>query len=143
MEIIAKTSQHLVKSEDLNHHGTLFAGKGAELIIAAGFIAAATITSPNSVVCHNVHELKYTRPVRLGTIITIEAKVVLTGNTRMIVYVKMTDAMNGDRYADAFITFVHIDEKGKSKPHGLEITAVDEEDRLLQVQAQKFLAATN
>lgn len=32
---------HLVKSEDLNHHGTLFAGRTAEWLVEAGFVTAA------------------------------------------------------------------------------------------------------
>ena len=33
----------LVKSEDLNHHGTLFAGRSAEWFVEAGFIAAGAL----------------------------------------------------------------------------------------------------
>ncbi|MEL7655970.1 MAG: acyl-CoA thioesterase, partial [Bacillota bacterium] len=33
---------HLVKSEDLNHHGTLFAGRSAEWLVEAAFVAAAS-----------------------------------------------------------------------------------------------------
>ena len=41
MGIQALSIYHLVKSEDLNHHRTLFAGRGAEWLVEAGFIAAA------------------------------------------------------------------------------------------------------
>ena len=40
---------HLVKSEDLNHHRTLFAGRGAEWLVEAGFIAAASLLPPERV----------------------------------------------------------------------------------------------
>ncbi|MFB3926434.1 MAG: acyl-CoA thioesterase, partial [Syntrophales bacterium] len=33
-----------VKGQDLNHHGTLFAGRGAEWFVEAGLIAAASMT---------------------------------------------------------------------------------------------------
>ena len=38
---------HLVKGEDLNHHRTLFAGRGAEWLVEAGFIAAADMLNRN------------------------------------------------------------------------------------------------
>jgi len=41
----------LVKSEDLNHHGTLFAGRSAEWFVEAGFIAAASVLPPKNIVC--------------------------------------------------------------------------------------------
>ena len=34
-------TSRLVKSEDLNHHGTLFAGRTAEWFVEAGFVSAA------------------------------------------------------------------------------------------------------
>ncbi len=43
---------HLVKSEDLNHHGTLFAGRSAEWLVESGFVAAAAEHGrPQDVVC--------------------------------------------------------------------------------------------
>ena len=36
-------THHLVRSEDLNHHGTLFAGRSSEWFIEAGFIAKPVI----------------------------------------------------------------------------------------------------
>ena len=37
-------THRLVKGEDLNHHGTLFAGRSAEWFVESGFIAAAATT---------------------------------------------------------------------------------------------------
>lgn len=49
----------LVKSEDLNHHGTLFAGRTAEWFVEAAFIAAASLAgNPENVVCINIHGLE-------------------------------------------------------------------------------------
>ncbi len=56
----------LVKSEDLNHHGTLFAGKTAMWFVEAGFIAAASLTHPENIVCINVHGMLFKKPVRSG-----------------------------------------------------------------------------
>ena len=40
MKIKSFSTYHLVKSEDLNHHGTLYAGRSAEWFVEAGFIPA-------------------------------------------------------------------------------------------------------
>ena len=48
-----------VKGQDLNHHGTLFAGRGAEWFVEAGLIAAASLTSPEKVVCMNIHGIVF------------------------------------------------------------------------------------
>ena len=55
MEITTCTTQHLIKSEDLNHHGTLYAGRSAEWLVESGFIAAANLTSPENIVCLKIH----------------------------------------------------------------------------------------
>ena len=53
----------LVKSEDLNHHGTLFAGRSAEWFVEAGFIAAASVLPPKNIVCVKIHGLTFTKPI--------------------------------------------------------------------------------
>ena len=48
----------LVKSEDLNHHGTLFAGRMSEWFVEGCFIAAATsYGNPEEIVCVKLHGL--------------------------------------------------------------------------------------
>ena len=41
MALEALKTCRLIKSEDLNHHGTLFAGRCAEWFVESGFIAVA------------------------------------------------------------------------------------------------------
>ena len=63
MELKTHSICRLVKSEDLNHHGTLFAGKTAMWFVESGFIAAASLTHPENIVCVNIHGMLFTRPV--------------------------------------------------------------------------------
>src|SRR5690554_399239 len=80
----------LVKSEDLNHHGTLFAGRTAEWFVESSFIAAsATVGDPKKVVCVNVNEMKFKTPVQKGEIITFTSKVAYVGRSSIIVYTNM------------------------------------------------------
>jgi acyl-CoA hydrolase len=53
-----------VKGQDLNHHGTLFAGRGAEWFVEAGLIAASILTAPERIVCVNIHGMVFAKPAR-------------------------------------------------------------------------------
>jgi acyl-CoA hydrolase len=123
----------LVKGEDVNHHGTLFAGRGAEWFVEAGFIAAASLTDPKNVVCVKIHGMTFSRPARGGCIVRYESQVVLAGRSRLISYVRA--CQNGNLLTEGFLTFVHVDEHGKSLPHGVEIIPETEREIELYEQA--------
>ncbi len=110
----------LVKSEDLNHHGTLFAGRMSEWFVEGTFIAAATtLGNPENVVCIKLHGLKFGTPTKKGQIIQLTTKVILTGNTSITVYGKVTGVDDNHVAVEGFITFVCVDENGKKMAHGL------------------------
>jgi acyl-CoA hydrolase len=126
----------LVKSEDLNHHGTLFAGKTAMWFVEAGFIAAASLTHPENIVCINVHGMLFKKPVSSGQIIRLESKVVLASRTRLVAYVKALDNVSDQLYLDGFLSFVHVDLNGKAAPHGIVLEHTDPEDIALLEKAK-------
>lgn len=136
MEPVAYTIYHLVKSEDLNHHGTLYAGRNAEWFVEAGFVAAASLTSPQNIVCLKIHGLEFTRPVRAGEIACFHSKIILTGRSRIVAHIKMS--VNGNDVVKGFITFVHVDENGRALPHGITITTTTPEDLELQKEAENL-----
>ncbi len=125
-----------IKSQDLNHHGTLFAGQGAKWLVESGFIAAANMTSPESIVCVNIHGMHFKIRVPLGTIIRFESKIILSGRTRLIAYVRAVNSRNEELIVDGFLTFVHVDPQGRPRPHGIAIEAATEEDIALQEKAK-------
>jgi acyl-CoA hydrolase len=127
---------HLVKAGDLNHHGTLFAGRTAEWFVEAGFIAAARLAKPENIVCLNIHGMKFTRPINNGAIICLESRVVLAGRTSLVVHVQ--SVLEKEVVLEGFITFVHVDEKGKPLPHHLKVEATTKEEEALQAEAQKL-----
>jgi acyl-CoA hydrolase len=131
---------HVVMGADLNHHGTLFAGQGAKWFVEAGFIAAANLTAPANIVCVNIHGMLFKKPVPAGTIIRYESKVVLTGNTRLVTYVRVVKSKNGEFIVDGFMTFVHVGLDGQPIPHGITVEAVTEEDLALQEKAKALYA---
>ena len=136
MDVISFTTQHLVKSEDLNHHGTLYAGRTAEWFVESGFIAAASITKPENIVCMKIHGMSFSRPVRKGELVAFYSKIVLTGKSRLVAYIQMK--ASNDLVVEGFITFVHVDPEGRPIPHGITIEATLPEDLALQEKAKKL-----
>jgi acyl-CoA hydrolase len=127
---------HLVKGEDLNHHGTLFAGRGAEWFVEAGFIAAANYLPAKYVLCMKIHGMAFKRPVRPGQVVRFESAIVWTGKSRLIAHVR--GAVKGEEAIEGFMTFVYVDEEGKTRPHGLQFEASNPEEEALQKEAQNL-----
>lgn len=136
MKMQTLTIHHLVKGEDLNHHRTLYAGRGAEWLVEAGFIAAANLLPPEYVLCLKIHGMTFSRPVDPGEVVRYDSKIVATGRSRVIAYIKATT--NGEKTVDGFITFIYIGDDGKSRPHGITIEAETPEEIELQRQATEL-----
>lgn len=136
MQLKTHSICRMVKSEDLNHHGTLFAGKTAMWVVEAGFIAAASLTHPENIVCVNVHGLLFKRPVHNGAIIRLESKVILAARTRLVSYVRVLDNISDQICLDSFLSFVHVDLQGRPLPHGIVLDYADPEDAELHERAK-------
>lgn len=134
MDIKSITSHHFVKSEDLNHHGTLYAGRTAEWFIETGLIATAVYVPPENIVCLKIHGMSFSRPVHLGEIAQFTGKVVYTGKTRLVTNVRMS--VRDEEVLNGFITFVNVDQAGKPFAHGVIVTPASPEDAALQEQAK-------
>jgi acyl-CoA hydrolase len=133
LEPVCNTSNHLVKSEDLNHHGTLYAGRTAEWFVEAGFIAAARIKQPQNIVCLKIHGMTFSRPVKAGEIITFNSKIIYAGTSSLVAFVDV-ESKDG-QVVQGFITFIHVDDKSKPVPHGITIEPVTDQDKQLQEKA--------
>ncbi len=136
MDVPTYTNYHLVKSEDLNHHGTLYAGRTAEWFVEAGFIAAASLTEPENIVCLKIHGMTFTRPIRRGDVVCFKSKIVLAGKTRLVAHVSVE--IRNDVAVSGFITFIHVDQDNKPFPHGITIVPTDPADIELARQAQEL-----
>lgn len=121
-------TMRLVKGEDLNHHGTLFAGRTAEWFVESGFIAATSLLKPQNVVCLKIHGMYFTKPAKSGDVLKFSSKVVYTGKSSLTVYVHVEKNGSEKPLVDGFITFIHVDEETKPAPHFLLITPENEED---------------
>lgn len=133
MEAETITTYRPVMSQDLNHHGTLYAARTNEWFVEIGFIAAASMSKPENIVCIKIHSMEFLRPVQKGEVLKLESKVVSAGRTSMVVYVHGTA---GDHLAvKGFISFVNVDENGRPQPHGVSISPANEYDLALQKEA--------
>jgi acyl-CoA hydrolase len=141
MDVIPYANYHLVKQNDLNHHGTLYAGRCADWFVECGFIAAASLTKPENIVCLKIHGLLFSQPARLGDILCFESKIVYSGTTSLIAYVQVVK--KGKLLLEGYITFIHADLEGKPVPHGITIIPTRPEDKKLQEEAKRLRAETH
>ncbi len=133
---------HLVKQEDLNHHGTLFAARAASWVVESGFTTAAMEReNTEDIVLRNLQNMSFFKPIKPGTMVKLIGRVVHTGSSSMIVAVTAQNALTGEPAIEAFITFVTIDkENGGKKAHGIVLDEVrDEEEGALREKARRLL----
>ncbi|WP_459129149.1 acyl-CoA thioesterase [Guggenheimella bovis] len=125
-------TSHLVKSADLNHHGTLFAGRSAEWLVESGFICAATsLGRPEDIVCINIHGFVFKKPIPKGDVLMMTSYIAKVGSTSMTVYVKAESEITGISPTDGFITFVCVDSKsGMKTKHGITLDETTDADEL-------------
>lgn len=114
-------TMHLVKSEDLNVHGTLFAARASAWIVETAYIAAAVSHGdPGEVVCRSSNNIEFIRPVGCGDIINITGRIVHLGNSSIYVAVEVISELTGEKSVDGIVTFVTVARDGSGKkPHGL------------------------
>jgi acyl-CoA hydrolase len=111
---------HLIRPEDLQHHGTLFAGRMAEWLVETCFVAASRLVGkPEDIVCVQIHGISFKKPANNGDIVDIKARVALIGPTSITVSGRAF-VNNGEiPSVSGMITFVTVDKDGKPYEHGL------------------------
>ncbi len=134
-------SLHLVKPEDLNHHGTLFAARTAEWVVEAGFaVAACEHGNPDEVVLRNMQDLSYYSPIQKGTILKLVGNIVHVGETSLTVAVLGKDALTEEVKIEGYMIFVTIDSESRSKKlHKLILDEVEDvEEARLRERAEQL-----
>lgn len=140
MELVPVISHRLVKSEDLNHHKTLFAGRCAEWFVESSFIVIGSYLSPESVVCLKIHGMEFLHPIHAGDILTFESKVVANGKSTLTAFTRIYKDKTPDiTFSEGFATFVHVDEETRPQPHGIVITPKTEEEIRLYEEAKNLI----
>jgi acyl-CoA hydrolase len=113
---------HLVKPEDLQHHGTLFAGRMAAWLIETCFIAASRFVGrPEDIVCARVYDITFKKPITNGDITEIKARVACLGTSSITVQGQAFTVDSEVPVASGMVTFVTVDNNGKPYAHGLSL----------------------
>lgn len=138
-KVIATT--HLVKSEDLNHHRTLYAGRCVEWCVQMAYIAAENcFDEPRPVVFMSVRSLSMRTPAQLGEIIQFTGRVDYVGESTIGIRVdgrKLQPKEDQKTVVTGTFLFCTVDERGRAAPHGLPAMAPESEsgrDRWKQVE---------
>jgi acyl-CoA hydrolase len=113
---------HLIKPEDLQHHGTLFAGQMANWLVESLFIAACRfIGKPEDIVCIQIHGLNFKKAITNGDIIQIKARVALVGSKSVTCAGEATCEGDSAPRVTGMATFVTVGKDGKAYEHGLSL----------------------
>lgn len=117
------TTTHLVKSEDLNHHQTLYAGRCVEWCVQMAYIAAENcFDEARPLVFMSLRNLSMREPGRLGDIIQFTGRVDYVGESTIGIRVegRRLQPKNHPKLvvAGSFL-FCTVDDSGSAVPHGL------------------------
>ncbi|MGO9254740.1 MAG: acyl-CoA thioesterase [Bryobacteraceae bacterium] len=122
----------LALPNDANGLGNVLGGKVMHLVDLAGAIAALR-HARRPVVTASVDSLHFLHPVRIGQLIILRSSVNRVFRTSMEVGVQVhtENLVTGDRLhtCSAYLTFVALDENGKSTPIAPVIPETGEEQR--------------
>ncbi len=132
-------STHMVLPSDTNAHGTAFGGIIMQWMDIAASISASR-HAEGAVVTAAVDDLEFTRPIRMGDVVIIRARVNYTGRTSMEVGVRVEreDAQTRlrEHCLTGYFTFVAVD--GDGKPRQVSpVQPVNEDDHRRYVAAQR------
>jgi acyl-CoA hydrolase len=113
------TLRFLAAPTDAGQSGSVSAGRVLEWIDKAGYAAAAGWSGTYAVTAY-VGNVRFTRPVEIGDLVEVTARVVHTGRTSMHITVDVASGQPRTRElapaTRCLIIFVAVDEQGRSTP---------------------------
>ena len=135
-------ASRMIKSEDLNHHQNLYAGRAIEWMMESSFIAAVgEHKNKHGLLYKNTHQFNFFSPVDPGEIISYESTVVRTGKTSFTIHIDVISEETGRKKAEGYTTFVTIDEQSRPEAHGIRLDETDrEEERQWRREAEAFFS---
>lgn len=125
----------LVLPNDTNTLGNLMGGRLMHWMDIAAAIAAQKHCNC-AVVTASVDNVSFNNPIKLGNILTIEAKVVRAFNTSMEIYLKVWGEDLSAQYKyltnEAYLTFVALDPNGRPRKVPQIVPQTDEEKSMYE-----------
>jgi len=131
------TNTYIVMPPQTNAHGTAFGGQIMAWMDEVAAIAALRFCK-NPCVTVSVDRVQFTKPIKMGHILIMKARVNYTGSTSMEIGVRVCseDPMTGDKQhaLTGYLTFVAVNKKGKP-------TKVPSLQRVNEVDVRRWLHA--
>jgi acyl-CoA hydrolase len=113
------TLRFLAEPSTINFGGKVHGGTVMKWIDEAGY-ACATRWAKNYCVTVSVGSIRFERPIRIGDLVEVEARLAYTGTTSMNISVEVRagDMKTGqmEKITECLVVFVAIDEDGKALP---------------------------
>ena len=113
------TLRFLAEPNTINFGGKVHGGTVMKWIDEAGY-ACATRWAKNYCVTVSVGSVRFERPIRIGDLVEVEARLAYTGTTSMNISVEVRagdmKAGHMEKITGCLVVFVAIDDDGKSLP---------------------------
>lgn len=126
------TNIELVMPNDTNNLGNLFGGKLLQWLDITAAIAAQR-HSGRVVVTSTINNVSFNKPIKQGSLVTMEAKISRAFNSSMEVFidVHVEDPITGTREKcnEAIFTFVAVDQNGTPLPVPAVIPETEEDKK--------------
>lgn len=117
MELV---STYICKTSDIGVHSNMFGGALVSLIDQSSGAYASQICDTPRMVTISISEMLFKKPIKVGNIIKIYAKVVNFGNTSVTLYIELRkhNVYTGEQdiAMSTTIKFVRIDDEGNALP---------------------------
>ena len=129
------TMTELVLPNDTNTLNNLMGGRMMHWMDIVSAISAQK-HSNNTVVTASVDNVSFTKPIKLGNVVTLKAQITRSFNSSMEIYIEVwsEDILSGHKELSnrAFFTFVAIDKEGNKVPVPEVVAETPEEIELFQ-----------
>lgn len=135
------TLRFLAEPSEVNFGGKVHGGTVMKWIDQAGYACAVGWSGRYCVTVY-VGGIRFLSPVKIGDLVEVNAKVILTGRSSMHiavdVYARDPKSEDARKTTHCIIVFVGLDEEGRTAPIP-SWQPVSEEDRTLQDYAEKLM----
>ena len=130
------TFRFLAEPSDVNFNGKVHGGSVLKWIDQAGYACAVSWSSRYCVTA-SIGGVEFLRPVLIGNLVTVSARVVTTGKTsmRIVVNVSARDLRTGDDMltTSCAMVFVAMDDDGRPTSIEAFVPATEEDRRLADI----------
>lgn len=117
-EAVEVINAELVFPTHANHYGTIFGGRVLELMDITGVLAAMRFANEDAVTA-SIEAVDFKKPINVGDMMELRAKVIYTARTSMVVKVDVFRINKFSSKADfscrGYLVFVAVDANGEPK----------------------------